>query len=152
MPRRNWTEADLAAHNKRTGKRCGVEQVVARQSHKLKIAGSTPAPATKYRSKWEPLYAAKLAMELKLGMILDYRYEPSIWYLEDYVAGRRRKMHKPDFWILRLDRSIKIVAVKGWHKNIRDSLTIIRWAAQRYPWFEWWVTWLKQGIWEEERV
>ena len=105
-----------------------------------------------YRSKWEPLYAAKLAMEQKLGMILDYRYEPSIWYLEDYAVGRRRKMHKPDFWIWQLDHSIKIVAVKGYHKNIRESLTIIRWAAQRFPWFEWWVTWLRKGNWEEERV
>lgn len=100
MPRLNWTEENLREAKIRMGQCGGVEQVGARQAHNLKVAGSTPAPATKYRSKWEPLYATKCEMEKRAGLILDYRYEPSTWYLEDPVHGRRRKRHTPDFWTI----------------------------------------------------
>lgn len=148
MARPHWTEQDLEAARRRMG-RCGVEHVEARQPHKLKEASSTLAPATTYRSKWEVLYAAKMELEKRAGAILDYRYEPCTVFLEDPVRGRRRKFHRPDFWVLQLDRTLRIVAVKGYHKNIRDSLTLIRWAAQRFPFGEWWITWYKDGIWDE---
>jgi hypothetical protein len=92
-------------------------------------------------------------MEQKAGVIQRWWYEPAMLYLEDQPPpGQRRKRHTPDFWIWLPDGRLKIVAVKGYHKNIRDSLTIIRWAAQRYPFAEWWVTWLREDLWEEERI
>jgi hypothetical protein len=116
-------------------------------------SGGRTTVKSAYRSKWEPIFATKLDMEQKAGLIRRWWYEPSILYLEDQAPpGKRRKRHIPDFWIWLPDGRLKIVAVKGYHKNIRESLTIIRWAAQRYPFAEWWVTWLRAGAWEEERI
>lgn len=150
--RKHWTEEDLEAAKQRMGKGGGVEHVVAREAHNLKVAGSTPAPATKYRSKWELLFATKCELEQRAGLILRWWYEPASLRLEDPMPGKKRKRHTPDFWLWLPDRTLKIVAVKGYHKNIRESLTLIRWAAQRYPFAEWWVTWLRDGAWEEEWV
>lgn len=87
---------------------------------------SVPSP---YKSKWEATYADKLALEVKFGVIKGWAHEHITLKL---AAG---KYHRPDFTVWHLDGSIEMAQVKGHHKNLRASLTGLKWAAQLNPWF-----------------
>ena len=89
---------------------------------------SNPAPSS-YRSKWEETYAALLAMEQRAGIIHAWAYESMTLKLS------KGKYHRIDFLIWHNDFSIELAQVKGYHKNIRDSMTHLKWAAQLNPWF-----------------
>lgn len=97
-----------------------------------------------YKSKLERRFAQQLGAELLAGTIQGWLYEPFSFQLG---SGKR---YRPDFvtW-----GSAGIVAVecKGYHKNMRDSLTHLAWAAQRFPFLKWYrVTWEQHSFtWEQ---
>ena len=94
-------------------------------------AGSNPAPSP-YKSKLERAYAEQLALARVAGLIQSWDYEPISFKL---AAGKR---YRPDFLVWRPDGGIECHEVKGrWIKNKRDSMTHLKWAAQRYPMFTW---------------
>ena len=90
---------------------------------------SSPAPPP-YKSKLEACYAAHLDMLVIAGEIRRWEYEPMSLKLS---LGKR---YRPDFLVvLRLGAEAKpeMHEVKGkWTKNRRDSMTHLKWAAQRY--------------------
>lgn len=100
------------------------------------VAAPTPpqekeSPAPQYRNKWELNYSKVLDLEQKAGIIRSWRYEGLTFRLA------KGHYHRIDFLVGHNDRSIELVQVKGWHKNIRASLKGLHWAAQLYPQFIW---------------
>ena len=93
------------------------------------LAGPSP-----YRSKLESAYAAQLEGEKRAGLILDYWYEPFSFKL---CSGKR---YRPDF-LVKTGSGLECVEVKGYHRNLRDSLTHLKWAAQKFPCFKWRRVW-----------
>jgi hypothetical protein len=91
--------------------------------------GVSAAPSPLYRSKWETQFAYELVLRQRTNLIRGWAYEDMTFKL---ATG---KYHRPDFTIWHLDGSIEIAQVKGYHKNIRASLTALKWAAQQRPWF-----------------
>jgi hypothetical protein len=89
------------------------------------------ADTTKFKSKWEESYSAKLELEKRAGLIKDYAYEMHTFKLA------HRQYHRTDFLIWHMDNSIEIAQVKGWHKNLRAGIKGLKWAAQLNPWFTW---------------
>ncbi len=134
--------------NSQTGRARGVKEPQAAHSGSLgrmtELRSFSP-----YRSKTEARYAQHLEALTTAGEIRAWWYEPASLRLEEAAPGRRRKRHTPDFWVWRADGSLKIVAVKGVHRNLRDSLTLIRWAAQRYAFAQWVVVRWADGQWVE---
>lgn len=129
----------------------------ANHSPMRKVSGSTLSPRqapSPYKSKWEASYASKLELEKRAGLIKDWRYEPMSLKLAE---GKR---YRPDFLVeqrLPVDendhRTLELIDVKGWHKNKRDAMTHIKWAAQLYPMFIWRIVYrTKGGGWNGEYV
>ena len=113
-----------------------------------KSAGSSPAPAPLYRSKWEAAYASKLELEKRAGIISAYWYEPfSLW-----LPGKVR--YKPDFMVERYVNDsvdLEIIEVKGWSKNRRDGITRLKIAAALFPCFTWRMAYrTKGGGWDHD--
>lgn len=98
-----------------------------------------------YKNKLEHSYAAKLTMDLHAGLILGWGYECMTLKL---AAG---KYHRPDFTVWRLDGTVEQAQTKGYHKNMRASMTGLIWAAQRHPWFTFTLHRYKNG-WISEEV
>jgi len=136
---RNLSEADFSALVKkrdqdpsdggeRTVRARGFGCMLAEKASSL--VGTTAPSPSKYRSKWEETFAYTLAMERQAGLIKAWAYESMTLKLA------KGKYHRIDFLIWHLDGSIELAQVKGYHKNLRDSLTHLTWAAQLNPWFE----------------
>ncbi len=134
--------------NSQTGRARAVKVQQAAHSRSL-CRVMEPRLPSPYRSKTETRYAQHLDLLKQAGEITDWWYEPASLRLEEAVTGRRRKRHTPDFWVWQADGTLKIVAVKGVHRNLRDSLTLIRWAAQRYTFAQWVVVRWADGQWVE---
>ena len=101
----------------------------------------TPSPAR--RSKLEQAYGSFLELEQRAGAITAFWHEPFSFKLAD---GKR---YRPDYLVLHLDGRTECVEVKGYHANIRDSLTHLAWAAQRFPFHVWRRVWrTKDGGWD----
>lgn len=105
----------------------------------------TDAPSP-YRSKWELRFAQTLDLEKKAGAIRDWAYER---YTVRLAKG---KYHRPDFTIWHLDGTIEMAQVKGYHKNLRASMTALAWAAKDNPWFRWTVRRWGNGGFQEQEV
>lgn len=103
-------------------------------------AGSNPAPAPTYDSKWEERYAKELDALKLAGEILRWWYHPfSMW-----LPGKVR--YTPDFMVQH-HGYIQIVEVKGWSKNIRDGMTRLKIAASIFPCYQWTLAkWTKHGF------
>ena len=112
------------------------------RNRRERVANPAHAP---YRSKLEAAYAGHLELQKKAGLIEDWRYEPLTLKLS------QGKYHRPDFLIWHRDKSIEMAQVKGYHKNLRASLTALKWAAQRNPWFLFTIT-RYPGHWETRKV
>jgi len=95
-------------------------------------AGSNPAPSPyyPYKNKLEKAFAQQLDAEWRAGVIKGWLYEPFTFKLAE---GKR---YRVDF-ITWGEEGTVCYEVKGWHANIRDSLTHLSWAAQRFPFFKW---------------
>lgn len=99
-----------------------------------------------YKNKWEETYAYGLVLEHRAGLIKRWGYEVMTLKLA------KGKYHRPDFTIWHLDGSIEQAAVKGYHKNLRDSLTIIKWACKEHPWFRFTINRRDGSAWSKELV
>lgn len=88
-----------------------------------------PNPYAPYKNKLEQAFAYGLVLEHRAGLIKGWGYEVMTLRLA------KGKYHRPDFSVWHLDDAIEQAAVKGYHKNLRDSLTIIKWACKEHPWF-----------------
>ena len=118
-------------------------------------AGSNPAHAPleykgqAYKSKGEYIYAVRLDLELRAGVIKAWWYEPfSLW-----LPGKVR--YKPDFMIQYpdgLERKLEIVEVKGWSKNRRDGMTRLKIAAALFPCFALKLATRSNGGWDETYI
>lgn len=120
---------------------------------KNRDAGINPAPPPQmreYRSKLEAAFAGKLDLDKKAGFIREWCYEPMSFKLS---VGKR---YRPDFLVwypLGMERMLEFVEVKPkWGKNRRDGVTHLKWAAQKYPMFQWTLTWRENGGWVSENV
>ena len=111
--------------------------------------------ASPYRSTWEAAYAQQLELDKTAGRILDFWYEPFSFRL---AHGKR---YKPDFVVWHPfvagsgsigNRWTECIEVKGHHKNIRDSLTHLIWASQRFPFFKWLLVWREHGEWTARHI
>jgi hypothetical protein len=68
-----------------------------------------------YRSSWEVNIAAYLVFQKDNKMILDWEYEPDVFWFDNIKRGVRS--YKPDFKITRLDGTQYYIEVKGWMDN-----------------------------------
>ena len=96
-----------------------------------------------YKSKLELSFAVTLEAMKRQGQIDGWLYEPFVFKLAE---GKR---YRVDFisWVVRHHPTLSggdsdhlVVTAyecKGWHKNYRDSLTHLKWAAQRFPFMQW---------------
>jgi hypothetical protein len=116
------------------------------QVRKGRVTSEGGAVSTKpppYKSKLELTFAVHLETRQRKGEIDGWLYEPFSFKL---AAGKR---YRVDFisWKTTcaqgLDgaeitsRHTTAYEVKGWHKNYRDALTHLKWAAQRFPFLQW---------------
>ncbi len=117
----------------------------------MPVSNPAPSPTNKnakyapYKNKLEHSYAQKLALDKQAGTIKDWGYETQSLKL---AAG---KYHRPDFTVWHLDGTVEQAQTKGYHKNLRASMTGLIWAAQRHPWFRFTVHRYKNG-WISEEV
>lgn len=96
-----------------------------------------------YKSKLELAWATRLEVMRRQGEIDGWLYEPFTFRLAE---GKR---YRADFisWQWVESEGVDGAPIgryettcyecKGWHKNFRDSLTHLHWAAQRFPFFQW---------------
>ena len=152
--------SDVRSHA-RVGNNAAMEKphptsspVGAEKQNRHGRAGSNPAPSplisknakyAPYKNKLEHSFALTLGGRKHAGQIRDWAYESQTLKLA------QGKYHRPDFLIWHLDGTIEIAQTKGYHKNMRASLTGIAWAAQRNPWFRFTVWRYKNG-WSYEEV
>jgi hypothetical protein len=99
-----------------------------------------------FRSKWEEQFAYELVLKQRAQLIKGWAYEDMTFKLA------HQKYHRPDFTIWHLDHSIEIAQVKGYHQNLRASLTALRWAAQQRPWFRFTLNRREGSCWITEEV
>ena len=136
--RKNYTEADYVAVLKRIGKK---------ECHSVNIQkASTPSIYGIYRNKLEYSFGQKCELDKRTEHIKDYGYETMTLKLA------KGKYHRPDFTIWHLDGTIEQAAVKGYHKNLRDSMTHLIWAAQVHPWFRFTIKRRSGGGWESKEL
>lgn len=98
------------------------------------------------RSRWEQEYRAVLQARKQAGEVTEIWYEPFAMTLADGVR------YRPDFMVWRKDGVIEIHEVKGWSRNVRDGLTRLKWAAQRFPCYEWYLVRKVGRTWAQERL
>ena len=95
-----------------------------------------PSPFYPYKNKLEKAFATWLDAQWRAEAIKGWLYEPFTFKLAN---GKR---YRADF-ISWGDEGPVAWEVKGYHKNIRDSLTHLKWAAQRFPFLKWRKAWRK---------
>jgi len=108
-------------------RRASQKRVSVRDISRRTLPGN-PA-SSPYKSKWEEAYGYVMALEKQTGLIRDYGYETMTLKLA------KGMYHRPDYTVWHLDGTIELRQIKGYHKNIRASLTALKWAAQRHPWY-----------------
>lgn len=96
----------------------------------------------RFKSKLESDFALWLETAKRSGAIVEYRYEPFRVRLADSTY------YKVDFLVVLPDGRVVLVETKGWHKNMRDSISRWRIAADTLPWFHWVLATRKRGAWE----
>ena len=136
MKSRRWTEEDL---KKVGGGNRAVKPIVPNGQGTVAVDPLCKPVPSPYKSKLEAAFAQRLIMEQRAGNIDGWLYEPFTFRLCD---GKR---YRVDFvswkWIERMTGggyyATTAYECKGWHKNYRDSLTHLKWAAQRFPFFTW---------------
>jgi hypothetical protein len=70
-------------------------------------------PGIFFRSSWEPNYARYLNLLVKLGLVVEWAYEPETFWFSEIKRGVRS--YKPDFRVLYKNASAPVyVEVKGW--------------------------------------
>lgn len=104
-----------------------------------------PSPSSPSRSKLEARYANDLEGLRIAGQIAEWHYEPCVLKLSETAR------YRPDFLVVhRESHRMYFVEVKGWSKNRRDGLTRLKWAAQKYWWWEFRLVEWTDGSWQEQ--
>lgn len=134
--------AEATAGSTSGGKRRAALDVAKQPGHRQ----LDKLPPSLYKSKWEESFAYDLVLQQRTNLIRHWGYEVMTLKLG------KKKYHRPDFTIWHLDGSIEQAAVKGYHKNLRDSLTIIKWACKEHPWFRFSINRRDQQGWLKEAV
>lgn len=113
----------------------------ARAAYGVSAAPSPNKPP--YKSKLELAWATRLEVMKRQGEIDGWLYEPFTFRLAE---GKRYRADFIAWGVNQYDNSdgskwdipfVVAYECKGWHKNYRDSLTHLKWAAQRFPFFQW---------------
>ena len=166
MRNRVWEECDLEAAKQRMTVRGGahehrrssvaVREPVTRtpnaqETGRSPVSNPAPSPTKKnaqyapYKNKLEHSFATVLVLERRAGLIKNWAYESLTLKL---AVG---KYHRPDFVIWHNEGSIEIAQTKVYHRNMRASITGLKWAAQLNPWFRFTVKRYKNG-WTSEEI
>jgi hypothetical protein len=111
----------------------------------IRTSQATNGKYAPYRNKLEHSFALTLVAEKHAGLIRGWAYESQTLKLA------HGKYHRPDFLIWHLDGAIEIAQTKGYHKNLRASMTGLAWAAQKNPWYRFTIKRFKNG-WHSEEV
>ena len=115
-----------------------IQQTKTRRGESGAVAQSPYYP---YKNKLEKAFATQLDAEWRAGAIKGWLYEPFSFKLAE---GKR---YRVDF-VSWGEEGVVCWETKGWHANIRDSLTHLNWAAQRFPFFKWKKAIRKRGMFE----
>lgn len=96
-----------------------------------------------YKSKLEAAFALYLQNQERHGIIDGWLYEPFTFklaegkrYRVDFVTWGYKTLMTEDGDSASV-QELTAYECKGWHRNVRDSLTHLKWAAQRFPFFHW---------------
>lgn len=112
----------------------------------------SPLPGwPKPTDKWNYAYAQYLELEKQAGRVKWWWYEPLPWGIT-LGGAEDKKKYKPDFLVWYpdgLERRLEFVEVKGFSKNIRDSITRYTVAKSLFPCFDWKMVKRKGHGWEE---
>lgn len=107
-------------------------------------------PKSRYRSKIEAAYAAKLEAMKRVGEIVYWRYEAVTFLLGQTKTGRPWK-YTPDFFVVAKSAikisqvpfkmfkmgSFEFHEVKGYHRGRERGIAKFLAAKTVYPWFKW---------------
>lgn len=138
MTRHRWTDEDLQQVKDRKSAARGSRTPHHRQG--------IPQPSNKprYKSKLELGWALRLEVMKREGEIDGWLYEPFTFklaegkrYRADFIAWGKEEVIGDEGQLLFYRDFTIAYECKGWHKNYRDSLTHLSWAAQRFPFFQW---------------
>lgn len=150
MTEQEWAELQRRTRISRTQKRvrrAGSVGVAADSQNagvgrSRKVPAVTVSPYFPYKSKLEFQYAAHLDLLKKAGEIKRWEYEPwRLWLSRGVVNPVTGKLeghasYRPDFLVVLpsgMESKAELHEVKGkWIKNKRDSMTHLKWAAQKY--------------------
>lgn len=124
-----------------------VQPAVVHSTQRATTAGANPAPSPlyPYKNKLEKAFSVWLDAQWRAGAIKGWLYEPFSFKLAE---GKR---YRVDF-VSWGDEGVVCWETKGWHANIRDSLTHLKWAAQRFPFFKWRKAMRKKGTFEYQDI
>lgn len=115
------------------------------QAHASYGVLAAPSPLYPYKNKLEKAFSVWLDAQWRAGAIKGWHYEPFSFKLAE---GKR---YRVDF-VSWGDEGVVCWETKGWHANIRDSLTHLKWAAQRFPFFKWRKAMRKKGTFEYQDI
>jgi hypothetical protein len=102
---------------------------------------AVPPSSPHYDSKLEAAWAQRLKLDLQAGLIAGWMHHPFSFRLAEGVR------YTVDF-ITWGEEGTVCYECKGWHKNMRDSLTRLQWAAQRFPFHKWRKVVREKGQWQ----
>ena len=142
MTMHRWTDEDLQQVKEKRVRAEG--RSVNEQARAAYGVSAAPSPKKlPYKSKLEFAWALRLEVMKREGEIDGWVYEPFTFklaegkrYRVDFISWRDeviKDMYEQDV-IVQVTTAYEC---KGWHKNYRDSLTHLKWAAQRFPFFQW---------------
>lgn len=103
-------------------------------------------------NRTEAKFAVHLGILKAAGEVLSFHYEALKFCIVPGVSGKRIAVHyTPDFVVLRADRELEMIDVKGGAGWEDDAKIKIKAAAERFPEFHWvGYTLTKAGQWERE--
>lgn len=126
---------------RRTTAISGSSGEAAIQETKTRRGESGAVASPQYDSKLEAAWAQRLALDQRAGLIQGWIHHPFSFNLADGVR------YTVDF-ITWGEEGTVCYETKGWHKNMRDSLTRLKWAAQRFPFLKWRKVVREKGQWQ----
>lgn len=130
-------------------RRAGVAQSAEQRVRNSPVAGATPVASSKYKSKLEAAFAAKLDLEMRARFftgLLGWWYER----VNVRLPGKKN-FYKPDFLVQRVD-GLTFYDTKGKNKSDDRSLVKIKTAAGLNPWARFIQVRCLSGVWEERLI
>ena len=126
-----WTEEDL-------------QRVKGKQALARGLVRSASVPNPSKMNKTEARYEQQLQLQKHEGEITDFWFEP----MKLRVSPDFKGTYTPDFLVLRNDRTLLFVEVKGGLVR-EDAIAKFKAAAAMWPIFAWKMIQLQKGKWTE---